>query len=93
MAEDTWTGPAVFLAPALKMKEAKGPGNAYPDLLTAVIISKLSQLPTERKAKCVIVHGTADEVIPLDHSIELSEQTGIRLLKVDDEIHNLEKWA
>ena len=41
------------------------------------------------KARCVIVHGTADTTIPIEDSRTLSRETGIQLVEVEGGTHGL----
>ena len=52
-------------------------------------VQQVAALSTETKARCLIVHGTADATIPVDDSRSLSRETGIRLLEVDGGSHGL----
>ena len=40
-------------------------------------------MPAERKARCLLVHGTADDTVPVrrEDSRAIAQATGIRLLE------------
>ena len=46
-------------------------------------------MPAERKAQCLLVHGTADDTVPLDDSRAIAQATGIRLECVEGGSHSL----
>jgi len=81
VAEGTWTGPAVMLCPALRELWRHG---AEMD-----IIERLAALPAEHKARCLLVHGDADETIPISDSVTLSNETGIDLVVVERGNHGM----
>ncbi|MFT3712766.1 MAG: hypothetical protein QM817_34375 [Archangium sp.] len=70
-----WKGPTVLLCPAHRLlaERAKLPP---------------SKLPEPLPAKVLVVHGTRDETVPLEHSRELVEGTDARFIEVDD-MHRL----
>ena len=87
IAESTWTGPTVLLCPALATKERWVGGSI--EYSVESITAKLAALPAERKARLLLVHGTADTTVPLDDSQRLAEATGIQLELVEGGSHGL----
>ena len=88
VAEQSWTGPAVLLCPALRLKE-RWAGSGDATLSADAITAALAALPAERKSSLLLVHGTADETVPVDDSRALSEATGIALELIDGASHGL----
>jgi predicted esterase YcpF (UPF0227 family) len=89
LAEGAWTGPAVLLCPALRLKEQWAGESRATSLSADGVTAALASLPSERKARCLLVHGLADETVPVQHSRELSEATGIALELVEGGSHGL----
>lgn len=81
VAEGSWKGPAVLLCPAL--------GELRRRTTTLSIVERLAELPTERKAQCLLVHGDMDETVPLADSSKLSEETGIALVVIEGGNHGM----
>lgn len=91
VADGVWRGPAVLLCPALRARERRG-GGPPPDAAWSAdaITARLAALPEpRRRAQMVLVHGSADETVPLADSVALSEATGIPLEVVDGGTHGL----
>lgn len=76
-----WRGPTVLLCPAWKLV-AERAGQAPPPGLAA----------RAGAAPVLVVHGTRDEVVPLDHSQELVAGSDAQLLVVEDD-HRLSATA
>jgi len=81
IAEGAWTGPAVMLCPALSELRRHGAIEA--------IVDQIAALPAERKAQCLIVHGDADETIPVADSVKLCAATGIELEVIEGGNHGM----
>ena len=88
LAVGAWTGPTVLLCPALRIRDRRF-GVSGASLSTDAIIRKLAALPAERRAQCLLVHGTGDTTIPLEDSRELSAMTGIPLEIIHEGSHGL----
>jgi pimeloyl-ACP methyl ester carboxylesterase len=86
LADGIYTGPAVLLCPAHRLIDSHAP--ALREATTAAI-SRLAALPATRRARMLIIHGTADTTVPLADSRELSAATGIRLVEVEGGSHSL----
>mmetsp|Transcript_16620 Transcript_16620/g.30102 ORF Transcript_16620/g.30102 Transcript_16620/m.30102 type:complete len:229 (-) Transcript_16620:8-694(-) len=94
VAEGTWRGPTVLMCPALAERERKlGEIEGRQELSTAHITASLAALPDALKRQCIVVHGTADETIPLEDSRALCEATGIRLREVEGGRHGLSTFV
>ena len=89
VADGSWEGPAVLMCPALNLKERRAGGSLDAALSAASITAGLAAMPPERKARCLLVHGDADETVPLDDSRALSRATGIALEVVEGGSHGL----
>ena len=89
LASGAWTGPTVLLCPALRIRERRSGVSSHASLSTDAIIGKLAALPAERRAQCLLVHGTGDTTIPLEDSQELSATTGIPLEIIHEGTHGL----
>ena len=89
VAGGSWSGPAVLLCPALRVKERWAGASLHPSLTSETVTAALAALPAERKARMLLVHGTADDVVPIDDSRELSSSTGIGLELIEGGSHGL----
>ena len=89
LADGSWAGPAVLLCPALRTKERWAGASRAPSSSADAIIAKLAALPDEQKARCLLVHGTADATVPVDDSVSLSSATGIPLELIEGGSHGL----
>ena len=95
LAEGHWQGPTVLLCPALRLIErwmvpaGPPPGPRRAD----AVVAALAALPLALRARCVLVHGTADTTIPLADSRGLAEATGIRLVEVAGGSHGLGRFT
>jgi allantoin racemase len=85
----SWLGPAVLLCPALFEKERRSGGSLDASLSADSIVAGLAAMPADRKARCLLVHGTADETVPVDDSRAIARATGIRLELVEGGSHGL----
>lgn len=80
LARGDWSGPTVLLCPAHR-------------LLAARARLAPTALPRALRAKVLVVHGRADETVPLAHSRELaSARSDVTLVEVDDD-HRLTRTA
>lgn len=75
IARGDWKGPTVLLCPAHRLVAER---------------ARIAPSRMPKDANAVVVHGTRDEVVPLQHSRELVEGTNVQLIEVDDE-HRLAK--
>lgn len=73
LARGDWSGPTVLLCPAHRLLAARA-------RLTP------SELPKELRAKVLVVHGRADETVPLEHSRALVDgRSDVTMVEVDDD--------
>ncbi|HVV81504.1 MAG TPA: hypothetical protein VHE35_00445 [Kofleriaceae bacterium] len=77
-----WRGRTVLLCPAHVLVAHRG-RRAAPSLRS---------LPAEVRERIVVVHGEADDIVPVSHSKVLVHGTGARLILVDDD-HRLTATA
>lgn len=89
IADGSWTGPALLLCPALRVRDRWAGTSHHPSLSTDAIIASLAALPPERKARLLLVHGTSDATVPIDDSRALSAATGITLEVIENGSHGL----
>ena len=90
LANGDWSGPCVLMCPALHLRERRaGESSSWPHLTSVAISAGLAALPAAAKAQCLLVHGTADETVPIEDSRSLAAATGIRLLEVEGADHGL----
>lgn len=78
VARGEWKGPTVLLCPAHRL--LAGRARLTPTTLPAT------------RAQVLVVHGRQDEVVPPEHSRQLTEGTRARLIEVDDD-HRLSTTA
>lgn len=78
-----WRGPTVLLCPAHERVTERGWQRPHPGF---------AGVPDEVVAGVLVVHGTKDETVPLEHSRRLVSGTRARLLVVDDD-HRLTQSA
>lgn len=78
-----WRGPTVLLCPAHERVTERGWQRRHPGF---------SGLPDEVVANVLVVHGTSDETVPVEHSRRLVDGTKARLVCVDDD-HRLTRSA
>jgi fermentation-respiration switch protein FrsA (DUF1100 family) len=83
LLQGAWRGPTVLLCPAHERVAARAWRPAPPGL---------SALPDEVARRVLVVHGRADEVVPIDHSRRLVGARQDQLLEVDDD-HRLVQTA
>ncbi len=70
LARGDWRGPTVLLCPAHRLVAARA---GLPS----------SKLPDDAK-NVLVVHGTRDDTVPLQHSRALVDGTSVKLVEVDD---------
>ena len=90
IARGLWKGPAVLIAPAYSAAMARfGAYSPENGLVTvhALISERLKS--SDYSGQVIIVHGTADETIPIEHSREMAVTTGIRLVEVEGADHSM----
>lgn len=78
-----WRGPTVLLCPAHERVTERGWQRRHPGL---------AGVPAEVVANVLVVHGTNDETVPIEHSRRLVAGTRARLVTVDDD-HRLTACA
>ncbi|CAE7556958.1 unnamed protein product [Symbiodinium natans] len=92
IARGLWSGPAVLIAPAyfavMGRFGAYSPENE-PLAVYAAISERLKS--PDYCGQVIVVHGTADERIPIDHSRTMAMATGMRLLEVEGADHSMRK--
>ena len=94
VAEGAWRGPAVLMCPALAKRERQlGEDEGRPELTTKHITACLAALPDDIKSRIIIIHGTADDTVPIEDSRDLSVATGIRMREIDEGSHGLSKFV
>ena len=93
VASGKWDGPAVLLCPALGKKEEWCGPSDHPTLSCEKVTAGLAGLPPNRKESLIIVHGGADQTVPMADSRALAEATGIRLEIVEGGSHGLGAWT
>ena len=94
LANGDWSGPCVLMCPALHLRERRaGEPSSRPHLTSVAISAGLAALPAAAKAQCLLVHGTADETVPIEDSRSLAAATGIRLLEVEGANHGLGEYT
>ena len=90
IARGLWSGPAVLIAPAyfavMGRFGAYSPENE-PLAVYAAISERLKS--PDYCGQVIVVHGTADERIPIDHSRTMAMATGMRLLEVEGADHSM----
>ncbi|KAL1503376.1 hypothetical protein AB1Y20_011427 [Prymnesium parvum] len=77
LADGSYAGPSVLLCPAHRAPE-RWAGVFGADRLreeASALISSVANLHPEVKARCVLVHGTADTTIPIEDSRELAQRS------------------
>ena len=90
IARGLWKGPAVLIAPAYFA--VTGRFGAYsPENAPAAVYSAMSQRlkSGDYVGRVIIVHGTADERIPIEHSRTMAAATGIQLVEIDGGDHSM----
>ena len=94
LAEGAYRGPFVLLCPAIGIREQwVGADVNRPSLSLESISENLANLPDEIKKCGLLVHGTADGTVPIEHTRALSERIGVELLEVEDGSHGLGAWT
>lgn len=92
LAKGAWLGPTILIAPAYKtaMRRRASDADGTPDAVYAAIRARFSE-PDARilSSQIVIVHGTADDVVPIEDSREFAAKTGIRLIEIDGGDHRM----
>ena len=91
VSQNAWDGPAILMCPALKLREHCG--SLHPSLSYSSIVARLKNLPEARKETIILVHGTNDQTVPIQDSVDLSEETGIKLEVVEGGTHGFAKYA
>jgi hypothetical protein len=73
LASGDWEGPACIMCPALALIESYV--QSLPDGCSSEsIASALANLPDQRKAAILLVHGTADTTVPIGMFTEIKSQ-------------------
>jgi pimeloyl-ACP methyl ester carboxylesterase len=94
LAEGAYRGPFVLLCPAIGIREQwVGMDATRPSLSLESISENLASLPDEIKMRGLLVHGTKDGTVPIEHTRALSERIGVELLEVEDGSHGLGAWT
>ena len=93
-----WVGPTIMLCPDVDLVEGLGGGSPKTKdgamaLYKQSLERSLRALPPKLKRRCLLVHGAADETVPLSTARSLSQATGIHLLEVSDADHELQSIA
>ena len=70
VAEGAWSGPALLLCPALSKLEQRGVARA------GTIATRLGALDAAQRKRTLIVHGDADDTIPLADSEAIASRSG-----------------
>ena len=89
LAEGLWRGPTVLLCPATRVMERRLPGLRTGPRSADVLVQAIADLPQSVRDQICIVHGTADDVVPIEDSRMLSAQAGLRLEEVTGGSHGL----
>mmetsp|Transcript_105740 Transcript_105740/g.309297 ORF Transcript_105740/g.309297 Transcript_105740/m.309297 type:complete len:222 (-) Transcript_105740:62-727(-) len=90
LADGAWRGPAVLLCPALRKKERWGWGPLEGDAHAAdSVLRGLAAAPEDSRRRWLIVHGDADQTVPLEDSQEMARLAGIPLEVVEGGSHGL----
>lgn len=93
LVDGVWAGPTVLLCPAIWTMERR-----FPDFGRTLrggdrIERGLGELPESVRGKIVLVHGTADSVVPLEDSRRLAKAMGSRLYEIEAGNHGLSSIA
>lgn len=89
LADRVWEGPTVLLCPAVWTMERKFPQMRESPRAAHRIFDALAGLPARTRDQIVLVHGTADTVVPLSDSQRLAREAGLKLVEVDGGSHGL----
>ena len=94
LATGLWSGPTVLLAPAYSkaLRFAGGPATVdrAPERIFAAIRNRLTD---EQRSRIVIIHGTADTVVPFEDSEEFADAAGVELIAVAGGDHRLNDFV
>lgn len=95
IADGDWRGPAVLLCPALRLVERwmwpSGPIQSQHS--AASIAQALGRLPRAQREQIILVHGDADQTVPLDDSRWLAQEAGLTLIVVPEGTHGLGRFV
>ena len=83
VAEGAWSGPALLLCPALSKLEQRGVARA------GTIATRLGALDAAQRKRTLLVHGDADDTIPLADSEAMAAMAGIDLEVIEGGSHGL----
>ena len=83
IADGAWSGPALLLCPALSKLEQRGVARA------GTIATRLGALDAAQRKRTLLVHGDADDTIPLADSEAIADDAGIELEVIEGGSHGL----
>eukprot|EP00039_Didymoeca_costata_P001818 m.55355 g.55355 ORF g.55355 m.55355 type:complete len:252 (-) comp10980_c0_seq1:1969-2724(-) len=86
LANGTWNGPTILLAPAYGKAAASCTDNHAPEEIYKTIKEKLTQ---QQRDRIFVVHGTQDDVVPFADSEKLAKMAGIELIPIQGGDHRL----
>ena len=87
LATGAWQGPTILLAPALKTVTRKTALPVLPEFQWDNVCAALQS--SAALGNLIVVHGDADETIPLQDSLDLAEATGAELRVIPGGDHRL----
>ena len=86
-ATEVWQGPMVLLAPALKTAITKTGRPTREQFQWDSVCTAIAS--TTAKRNILVVHGDADEVVPLEDSLEFGRRTGVEVMTIPGGDHRL----
>ena len=107
LSQGHWSGPILLVCPDLsfteELRSAQPPSPEVKrekkrvafiaPLAVSSIIATLNALPSGRKQRCAILHGTDDQVVPFSEAQRLHAATGIQLVEIPAGDHDLQLIA